>query len=137
MLTFNNLAVVPSVTLGQATFVPGPGVVRLGGWPARQLAWRRRLGAVVLSSASLNEGVLSVFLADGSSYRCLESAFEGGFPEAFLEAIRDAVSSSTPVFLCVAVGASGRAAPGFFCGLSTSLPSAAPVAPAAGTVSGF
>jgi len=118
-------------------FVPSASSVWLGDFRSSDVVWRRGLGAVVLSSASLQAGVLSVFLADGSSFRCLAAAFGGEFPSALLEAVRSAVSSGSPVFLCLAVGRRGRARPGYFCGLSSSLPSSAPVAPAPGSVVGF
>ena len=133
----SSYSLVPSSSAPAVGFVPSASSVSLGGFPSSGVVWRRGLGAVVLSSASLEAGVLSVFLADGSSFRCLAAAFGGSFPSALLEAVRSAVSSGSPVFLCVAVGRSGRAAPGYFCGLSSSLPSSAPVAPAPGSVVGF
>jgi len=120
-----------------AGFVPAASAVSLRGAPASAVVCRSRLGGVVLSSASLSGGVLSVFLADGSSFRCLLSCFGGSAPEALLASVRSAVSSGSPVWLWCAVGSSGYAASGFFCGLSFSAPAAAPVAPAAGVCSGF
>jgi len=124
-------AVVP------AGFVPASSAVSLRGASASAVVCRSRLGGVVLSSASLAGGVLSVFLADGSSFRCLLSCFGGSAPEALLASVRSAVSSGSPVWLWCAVGSSGYAASGFFCGLSFSAPPAAPVAPVAGVCSGF
>lgn len=124
-------------------FVPAASEVSLRGAPASAVVCRSRLGGVVLSSASLSGGVLTVVLADafpasaGTRFRCLLSCFGGSAPEALLASVRSAVSSGSPVWLWCAVGSSGYAASGFFCGLSFSAPDAAPVAPVPGVCSGF
>jgi hypothetical protein len=128
---------VPAVS-GAGGFVPLASEVSLGGRPASAVVCRSRLGGVVLSSASLSGGVLTVFLADGSSYRCLGACFGGAWPPALLASVKLAVTSGVPVWLWCAVGSSGYAASGFFGGVSFSAPEAvAPVAPAPGTCVGL
>jgi|SRR5210317_2014796 len=129
----SKLAVVAQdQALASASFVPS--AVVLGNQRSSSLVWRSRLGAVVLSSGAISPdgSVLTVFLEDGSSYRCLAAAFGGSFPIELLDAVRSAVEFQLPVFLCVAVGRSGNAAPGYFCGLSSQLPTA--TVPTAGSV---
>jgi len=112
---FNQMTVVAAETQELATFVPS--VPTIGGVPT-SVVWRNQqgVGTIVAGGAVGND--IKIRLDNGNEYVCKPATFGGVFPEAFLNALREAHANQVKVVLCVAVNPrTGRAAEGYFCGL--------------------
>jgi len=114
-------------------FVPAASAVSLGGSvssavvPVRGLGLR---GAVVEGSDLSPDGsrFFVWFVGVPEPLVCLRAAFAA--PADFVSCVKSVASAGAagvPVFPVVAVGASGVAASGYFCGLDSVSPSGAPV----------
>ena len=121
-----------SVFLGgvaAASLVPVAGVGFSGGvlvgssWVARGSGGGPRW--VGVASASLSVGFAVWFAGSSVPLVCLSAALPPSAFESLRSSVRSAGASAASVFPVVAVGAGGRAAPGFFCGLAASGPVAA------------
>jgi hypothetical protein len=111
-----------------SSLVPVAGVGFSGGvllgssWVARGFGGPRWVG---VASASLADGFAVWFAGSSVPLVCLSAALPPSAFESLRSSAASAGASAASVFPVVAVGAGGRAAPGFFCGLAASGPVAA------------
>ena len=112
---FNQMTVVATQTQEFATFVPNSPV--LGGIPT-SVVWRNQQGVgKIVAGGSVGDNI-KIRLDTGAEFICKPETFGGVFPEAFLNALREAHSSEEKIVVCVAVNPrTGNASAGYFCGL--------------------
>ena len=112
---FNQMSVVTTSTQELATFVPS--APTLGGMPT-SVVWRNQQGVGKIVAGGVVGRNVQIRLDNGKDFVCKPETFGGAFPEAFLNALREAHAYQTKVVLCVAVNPrTGNASEGYFCGL--------------------
>lgn len=118
---FNQMTVVATQTQELATFMPSNPV--LNGQPTT-VVWRNQQGVGKIVAAGSVDGNIKIRLDTGAEFTCKADVFGGVFPEAFINALREAHANQVEIVVCTAVTPNkislrGGAvfSPNFFCGI--------------------
>ena len=118
---FNQMTVVATQTQELATFAPSNPVLN---GQLTTVVWRNQKGVGKIVAAGSVDGNIKIRLDTGAEFTCKADVFGGVFPEAFINALREAHANQVEIVVCTAA-TPGRIGPrgekvfseNFFCGI--------------------